>query len=46
MNMGEFIKFTKDFNINLPKTVVSSVFKRIALYSREMHFQHFKQALI
>ena len=46
MNMGEFIKFTKDFSINLPKTVVSSVFKRTALYSREMHFDHFRAALI
>ena len=46
MNMGEFIKFTKDFSINLPKTVVSSVFKRTALYSREMHFDHFRAALV
>ena len=46
MNLGEFIKFTKDFQIELPKTVVSSVFKRTAMYSREMHFPNFKEALI
>jgi|LauGreDrversion4_2_1035121.scaffolds.fasta_scaffold529606_2 hypothetical protein len=46
MNLGEFIKFSKDFNIDLPKTVVSSVFKRTALYSREMYFTNFKDALI
>ena len=45
MNLGEFIKFAKDFEINLPKTVVSSVFKRTALYSREMYFGNFKEAL-
>jgi hypothetical protein len=26
--------------------VVSSVFKRTALYSREMHFPHFKEGLV
>jgi hypothetical protein len=46
MNLGEFIKFTKDFSIELPKTVISSVFKRTALYSREMYFNNFKDALI
>ncbi len=46
MNLGEFIKFAKDFEIKLPKTVVSSVFKRTALYSREMYFSNFKEALI
>lgn len=46
MNLGEFIKFTKDFSIALPKTVVSSVFKRTALYSREMYFTNFKEALL
>ena len=46
MNLGEFIKFTKDFEIDLPKTVISSVFKRTALYSREMYFTNFQDALI
>jgi hypothetical protein len=46
MNLGEFIKFCKDFTVNLPKTVVSSVFKRTALYSREMYFTNFQEALI
>ncbi len=46
MNLGEFIKFTKDFSIDLPKTVISSVFKRTALYSREMYFNNLKDALI
>lgn len=46
MNLGEFIKFTKDFLIDLPKTVISSVFKRTALYSREMYFNNLKDALI
>ena len=46
MNLGEFIKFTKDFQIDLPKTVISSVFKRTALYSREMYFKNLKDALI
>lgn len=46
MNLGEFIKFTKDFSIDLPKTVISSVFKRTALYSREMYFDNLKDALI
>lgn len=46
MNLGEFIKFTKDFAIDLPKTVVSSVFRRTAVYSREMYFTNFKDALI
>ena len=45
MNLGEFIKFAKDFEINLQKTVVSSVFKRTALYSREMYFGNFKDAM-
>lgn len=45
MNLGEFIKFCKDFTVQLPKTVVSSVFKRTALYSREMYFSNFKEAL-
>ena len=46
MNLGEFIKFTKDFQIELPKTSVSAVFKRTALYSREMYFANFKDALV
>ena len=46
MNLGEFIKFTKDFSIELPKTVVSAVFKRTALYSREMYFSNFKDGLV
>ena len=31
MNLGEFIKFAKDFEINLPNIGVSSVFKLTAL---------------
>jgi hypothetical protein len=46
LNLGQFIKFSKDFSIELPKTIVSSVFKRTALYSREMYFTNFKDGLI
>lgn len=46
LNLGEFIKFCKDFDINLPKEVVMKVFKKTAVYSREMYFTNFKIALV
>ncbi|TNV84936.1 hypothetical protein FGO68_gene13232 [Halteria grandinella] len=46
LNIGEFLKFAKDFAIDLPKTTVSAVYKRTALYSKEMYFDQFKLALV
>eukprot|EP00347_Sterkiella_histriomuscorum_P018047 403346992 len=46
LNLGEFIKFSKDFDFKLGKDVVMKVYKKLALYSREMYFTQFKQALI
>lgn len=46
LNLGEFIKFSKDFEFKLPKDAVMKIFKRLAVYSREMYFTQFKQALI
>ena len=46
INLSGFIKFTQDFSINLPKTVAATVFKKTALYSREMYFENFKYSLM
>lgn len=46
MSIGEFLKFAKDFSIELPKTTVSAVYKRTAIYSKEMYFEQFKLALV
>jgi hypothetical protein len=46
LNIGDFLKFARDFAIELPKTTVSTVFKRTAIYSREMYFEEFKTALV
>jgi len=37
VNMGEFMKFCKDFDINLSKQKCSEVFKRMATNSIEMN---------
>lgn len=48
LNLGEFLKFAKDFGFTPPlsKQKVTEVFKRTALYSREMYFSHFRIALV
>jgi len=45
MNLGEFMKFCKDFNINLPSTKIKEVFKKTARMARELDFDLFKQVV-
>ena len=45
MNMGEFMKFWKDFSIPLSKTKWAEVFKKTAKNSKEMFLDNFKMAL-
>ena len=45
MNMGEFMKFWKDFYIPLSKVKCAEVFKKTAKNSKEMFLENFKAAL-
>lgn len=45
LNMGEFMKFCKDFQIPLSKTKCAEVFKKSAKNSKEMFLEHFKDSL-
>lgn len=46
MSLGDFIKFTSDFSIQLSKQQLMLIYKKTAVYSREMYFSQFKQSLI
>ena len=43
MNMGEFMKFCKDFKIAVSKQRCAEIFKRTAKNSKEMFLEHFKE---
>jgi hypothetical protein len=44
MNMGEFMKFCKDFKIPVSKTRCAEIFKKIAKNSKEMFIEHFNES--
>lgn len=44
MNMGEFMKFCKDFNIPVSKTRCAEIFKKTAKNSKEMFLEHFNES--
>ncbi|CAI2372176.1 unnamed protein product [Moneuplotes crassus] len=44
MNMGEFMKFCKDFKIPVSKTRCAEIFKKTAKNSKEMFIEHFKES--
>jgi len=45
INMGEFMKFCKDFEIKLSKQKVAEVFKKCATNSITMNLGQFKASL-
>ena len=45
INIGEFMKFCKDFDISLSKTMMIALFKRNALNSIEMNIEQFESSL-
>lgn len=45
LNLGEYMKFVKDFNIPCSKTKTAEVFKKIATNSKELYFEDFKNTL-
>ena len=45
LNIGEFVRFCVDFTIPLTKANITAVFKRCALNSKEMFFDHFIKGL-
>ena len=45
INLGEFIKFVKDFNIKVSKTRASEVFKKTAKNSIDMYYENFEASL-
>ncbi|CAI2368309.1 unnamed protein product [Moneuplotes crassus] len=44
MNMGEFLKFCKDFQFPVSKPRCSEIFKKTAKNSKEMFLEHFKES--
>lgn len=46
MNMGEFMKFCKDFKIPVSKTRCAEVFKKTAKNSKEMFLEHFDESFV
>lgn len=45
LNLGEYIKFSKDFSIPVSKVKVTEIFKKIATNSKELYFEDFKNTL-
>jgi hypothetical protein len=45
LSLHEFIKFCKDFKINVGQQKVVTVFKRVALQALEMYYEQFKEGL-
>ena len=41
INLGEYMKFCKDFNIKISKSKCTEVFKKTAVNSIEMQLPHF-----
>jgi hypothetical protein len=44
MNMGEFMKFCKDFKIPVSNIKCAEIFKKIAKNSKEMFIEHFNES--
>lgn len=44
LNMGEFMRFCKDFKIPVSKTRCAEVFKKTAKNSKEMFLEHFQES--
>ena len=42
MNLGEYIRFCKDFNIDLPLSKLKEIFKKTAHLRRRLDYEHFK----
>ena len=45
LNLGEYMKFWKDFNIEWNKVKIAEFFKKIALNSKELFYEDFKASL-
>lgn len=45
LNLGEYMKFCKDFKIPCNKVKIAEVFKKIATNSKELFFEDFKSTL-
>lgn len=45
MNIGEYMKFCKDFDIKISKPKITEIFKKFATNSIEMTFSQFKLSI-
>ena len=45
MNIGEYMKFCKDFDIKISKPKITEIFKKFATCSVELTFGQFKTSL-
>ena len=45
LNLGEYMKFCKDFKINCDKVKIAEIFKKIAMNSKELFYDEFKDTL-
>lgn len=45
VDMGEFMKFCHDFNINVPRNKIQEIYKKSSKNNKPLKFDHFMTAL-